>query len=491
MTAIAFRVDASSSIGSGHITRCVTLARELSDHVGTIIFVIRTDSQANCSWLQDQGFLVRRLAGEGAVSAEADAEEFLAVIGEFGRLDWLIVDHYLLGAQWEASVRAATHNILAIDDLGNRAHDCDLLLDQNLYTENDRPYAGLIARNAALLIGPRFALLRPEFAKLKAQLKLRTGRVNSALVCFGGADPNNHTAAAIEAIKPFASSLDSVTVVVGTANRNTTSILEVSLGMPNCTLKIAPHELPELLRNADLAIGGGGTMTWERACLEVPTVAVGIAANQVAVLRRLFEYGGALGVEQMIEPDVDTLRDLISVAMKSPAMLTGMSRRAGTLVDGLGARRVAERLYQDPVAFRPASMADCDAMLGWRNHADVRAMSFDTNEISLADHRLWMQRTLSNPNRILLIAECAMRAVGVVRFDLSGDAATISLYRIPGTTDRRVGLIRNASCWLQHNYSGVARIVAEVRSENVASYSAFLSAGYRESKKELVMEISA
>lgn len=491
MTAIAFRVDASSSIGSGHITRCVTLARELSEHVGTIVFVVRTDSEADCSWLQDQGFLIRRLTGEGALSAEADAREFLAAIGEFGRLEWLVVDHYGLGAQWEASVRPATNKILAIDDLGNRAHDCDLLLDQNLYAENDRPYAGLVARNADLLIGPRFALLRPEFAKLRAQLKLRSGRVDSALVCFGGADPNNHTAAAIEAIRPFAPSLDSVTVVVGAANRNSTSILEASVGMPNCTLKIAPRDLPELLHNADLAIGGGGTMTWERACLEVPTVAVGIAANQVTVLRRLLEYGGVLGVEEMIEPDVGTLRDLISVALKSPAMLAGMSRRAGTLVDGLGARRVAERLYQEPVTFRTASMADCDAMLGWRNHADVRAMSFDTSEISVADHRLWMQRTLSNPNRVLLIAECAMRAVGVVRFDLSGDVATISLYRIPGTTGRRMGLIRKASGWLQHNYPGVACIVADVRSENVASYSAFLSAGYRESKKQLVMEIGA
>jgi UDP-2,4-diacetamido-2,4,6-trideoxy-beta-L-altropyranose hydrolase len=491
MAAIAFRLDASSSIGAGHLVRCATLGKELATRGAQVVFVIRTDRESDCAWLRSEGFLVRKLADQRPLSAQADAREFADAVRDLGRLDWIVVDHYELGASWQTAVRPATDKVLVIDDLADRRHDCDLLLDQNLLDEDEQPYAGLVPPTASILSGPRYALLRPEFSQLRAGLEPRHGAVRSVLVCFGGADPNNHTSAAIEAIEPLAPSLEKVTVVIGPACIHADVIANAVRRTHGCDLRVAPANLPELLLQSDLAIGAGGTMAWERACLGVPTVAVGIARNQVRVLERLFEKGCALGIPEMIEPDVLAMRELISVAIKSAALLAGMARRAAMLVDGEGVHRVVEAMVPNPVVFRPATMADADAILLWRNHPAVRLVSLDTREIGPADHRRWMERALSDPRHILLIAECFAQPVGVVRFDINGDVALISVYRVPGAEHRRVGLIRAASLWLRDNHRGVARIVAEIKCDNRASYNGFRSAGYHESKRELVMEINS
>ena len=168
----------------------------------------------------------------------------------------------------------------------------------------------------------------------------------------------------------------------------------------------------------------------------VPSIAFGIAANQLRVLQGLFDAGCAAGEAALPEPDVERIAPWIDFALADVQKMRGMAAKASELVDGQGARRVADALLTVPIRFRPATLRDAADLLRWRNHPRVRAASRDHGEIDLPRHTAWLQEVLTDPARVLLIAECGEHPVGVVRFDFEDRGALISVYRTPGTPGR-------------------------------------------------------
>jgi spore coat polysaccharide biosynthesis predicted glycosyltransferase SpsG/RimJ/RimL family protein N-acetyltransferase len=370
-----------------------------------------------------------------------------------------------------------------------RAHDCDLLLDQNIIGGREALHAESTPPSAVVLSGPRYALLRPEFARLRSGLPRSNNGTRPVLICFGGADPRDHTSAAVEALAPLAESLH-VTVVLGPANRNAAAVERACRRLSDHDLNVAPPDFAAILSKSGLAIGAGGVMAWERACLGVPAVAFGIAPNQVRGLEYLFDAGCAVGIAELFEPDVEAIRSCLSAALRNPAMLAGMARRAAEIVDGNGASRVADLMMPATVTFRAARMTDSEMIFNWRNHPAIRSVSRDTAEIPAEVHRRWMDASMRNPGRALLVAECGSEPVGIVRFDFDGDTARISVYRAPESERRRIGLIPHAVEWLGENRPDIRRIVAEVMAGNAASQSAFESAGFVEKERVLEKELS-
>lgn len=481
---IVFRADASTAIGAGHVVRCATLASELATRGATIHFLCRTLPGDYCAWLETRGFGVTRLSVENLDEEIAASRAALAALGSVA---WLVVDHYGLDACWERALRPLAERLLVIDDTANRPHDCDLLLDQNLVAGAAGRYTGLLPPQTECLLGPRHALLPPAFAAARAGRHVRDGEVRRILLCFGGSDPQGHTLAALDALRAHAGRLARIDVVVGPANPARTAIAAACQGLP-AVLHCPAEDMAGLLAEADLAIGAGGTMNWERACIGVPTLAFGIAGNQRPVLEAMIEGGYAVGTPQMTPPDPAGIAAWLAVLLANPPLLRGLAERGRTLVDGEGTRRVADRLLPAPLAFRAARQDDCAALLRWRNHPSVRAVSHDPAEIDAATHAAWLERTLGDPRRLLLIAERQGEAVGVVRFDLDAPRALISVYRVPGSTARG-GLIRAAGDWLAGQRPEIRHIVAEVLPDNTASLAAFHAAGYRDSRHTLVLEL--
>jgi UDP-2,4-diacetamido-2,4,6-trideoxy-beta-L-altropyranose hydrolase len=199
---VAFRVDSSALMGTGHLMRCLTLANELRRCGAATAFICRQHDGSVIARAEQEGHTVHRLARPGpssdtaedyaawlGVPAPADAAEtLLAVSGQ--HYDWLVVDHYGLDHEWEQRLRGVVGRLLVIDDLANRRHDCDLLLDQNYFAAATRErYRGLVAGpSCKLLLGPSYALLRPEYAQLRSVLPPRDGVVRRALIFFGGSD---------------------------------------------------------------------------------------------------------------------------------------------------------------------------------------------------------------------------------------------------------------------------------------------------------------
>ena len=285
---VVFRVDSSLDIGTGHVMRCLTLGERLKESGIAVTFICR-DLPGNLSgYIESRGFAVQRLPAPSTLTAaglsthnygawlgvhwQDDAAQTAELLAQSGAVDWLVVDHYALDAGWERRLRPLVQKIMAIDDLANRTHDCDLVLDQNFYLDLEDRYDRLVPTQCVKLLGPRYALLRPEFRQARKNLRERDGQVKRILVFFGGSDAGNETAKALEAIRLLNRPEIAVDVVVGGINPHRRQIEELCAGWPATTCHCQVNNMAELMAGADLAIGAGGTTTWERCCLGLPSV---------------------------------------------------------------------------------------------------------------------------------------------------------------------------------------------------------------------------
>jgi len=340
---VVFRADASPSIGHGHVMRCLALAEALRRLGAECAFVCRQSGDAAAAAIVAAGIRLH-LIDTPDNDQQADAEATLAVLSSGAPADWLIVDHYRLDAVWETRLAAWAKATMAIDDLADRPHACQLLLDQNWHDDPAVRYAGRVPASCETLFGPEWALLRPEFAAERARLTARDGRIEQILLCFGGADAPDATGQALAVLGTLAAKLE-LDVVVGAGNPHQAALRERCAGLPAATLTVGVSDIAQRMAAADLFIGAGGTMTWERACLGLPGITIAIADNQLALSRRLAEAGESVDLG-LLSPDAlehlpAALGALLADAVQVQRMGAALSRRC----DGLGADRVAARLY--------------------------------------------------------------------------------------------------------------------------------------------------
>jgi len=289
---IAFRTDASKLIGTGHFMRCITLADTLKKKGAQIRFISRNLPVHLRDMLvaKDMEFVLLSSdatpspAGDLAhaswlgTSQAQDAQTTIqALSGQ--SWDWLVVDHYALDARWESALRGTAKKIMVIDDIADRQHDCDVLLDQNFYADMQTRYADKVPAHCQLLLGPRYALLRDEFRKLREQVKPRAGAVKKILVFFGGVDADNYTGQAIEALTEIDIRGLHVDVVIG-AQHPYREAIEKACSAQGYVCHVQTNRMAELMADADLAIGAGGSANWERCAMGLPSLIMVLAENQ-------------------------------------------------------------------------------------------------------------------------------------------------------------------------------------------------------------------
>jgi len=498
---VTFRTDASLQIGSGHVMRCLTLAQALQAAGAQCQFICREHPGNMIAKILERGFAVIRLpvpldtftvqepVGKGSSEYAAwlgadwatDAAQTKAALGE-GPFDWLVVDHYAIEARWEQELRPIFRKLMVIDDLANRQHDCDLLLDQNLYRSMETRYDHLIPASCVKMLGPRFALLRPEFAVARQNLRQREGGIRRVLVSYGGVDATNETEKALRALIDLADPELVVDVVAGGGNLHKEQLQGICASQQGFTYHSMVDNMAELMGGADLAIGAGGSTTWERCALGLPSFVTVLSENQ----RELTESGAQQGLFYYLGASASVtarkILDALYFFATSPESLQLYTTRGLATVDTRGAQRVVSLLSPLQITIRRAVAEDCDPMNQWRNAEETRRFIFDDNPIPLEAHRSWFYRTLQDADRVLLVGEIDGRPVGVLRYDFSASEARISVYLVPGGQGKGVGsqLIRCGSRWIRENFPDIKSINAEIFKENVASLRAFESAGYQE-----------
>ncbi len=290
-TYIAFRVDASSQIGTGHFMRCLTLADEVKKQGAQIRFISRNLPTYLNEMLITKGMEFISLTTEPTQQAtdELDYANWLGTSQAYDAQatiqalanqswDWIVVDHYALDKRWESAVRASCKKLMVIDDLADRQHDCDVLLDQNYYADMQTRYCNKVPANCQLLLGPKYALLREEFRALRKQIKPRTGDVKKILVFFGGVDADDYTSLAIQALAQL-NVKQQVNVIIGAQHPKREQIQQACANS-GYICHVQTTCMAELMAAADLAIGGGGTAIWERCAMGLPSIIVVMAENQ-------------------------------------------------------------------------------------------------------------------------------------------------------------------------------------------------------------------
>ena len=351
---IAFRTDANSEIGTGHFMRCLTLADELKKHDAETCFVTRKLPAHLIQMLQERGIDLYELPVGDAektdelshakwlkTSQHQDAIQTLEMLGK-SKLDWLVVDHYAIDQRWEKKLRKLANRILVIDDLADRQHDCDLLLDQNFYQEMDTRYIGKVPQNCKLLLGPTYALLREEFREARMSVKPRTGEIKKVLVFFGGVDIENLTTMALKALIVLNLDLQ-VDVVIGRGHPHIQEI-EVLCKLHNFSCHIQTKHMAVLMARADLAIGAGGSSNWERCCLGLPSIVIATAKNQIFISKELNTLNACIYLGWFENVNSVMLQNTIISLIYSSSTLRSISNKAIALVDGNGAINVIKEV---------------------------------------------------------------------------------------------------------------------------------------------------
>ena len=354
---IAFRADASLEMGTGHVMRCLTLARALRERGHDCLFIGREHPGNLLKLIRDEGFSVHALSAGGDLDAElahakwlgaSQAEDALAcgALLASWRPDWLVVDHYALDHRWEVSVRPVGCRVLVIDDLADRQHSCDVLLDQT-FGRSTAAYESKVPQGSKLLCGAQYALLRSEFLTWRAySLQRRShARLQTVLISMGGVDKDNATEKVLDALRscPLPSNCQ-ITVVMGRTAPWLSAVEEKSRQMPWPTVVHKNvSNMAEIMAESDLAIGAAGATVWERSCLGLPSIMMVLAANQ-RYAARVLERAEVVRVVALSENLVSSLIAEISSITASPDRLSRLSANASTIVDGLGCQRVLDQI---------------------------------------------------------------------------------------------------------------------------------------------------
>ena len=351
---VAFRADSNLQLGRGHLARCHALADELCALGIECTFICRDIPSPLVTQLQEAGHRIEKLVGVAARTGdggnssgeEDDAKETLEVIQRRG-ITAMVVDHYSLGLTWEVSMRQAGLGVLAIDDLG-RGHASDLVLDQNFANPVHAKYRERFLGDGAsptLLLGPSYALVRPEFARLRPDaLKRPRGLPTRWLLFMSGSDATDETSKALCGIVDAFHPSWRVDVVIGSGHPRRREIMSICMSQPNVRLHVDTRRMAELMAEADCAVGAGGSATWERCVLGLPAIVTVLAENQVEIAKAV----SLAGAQVLLPPGTSTTPETYTDACMrmSKTDLAGMSAAAAAICDGLGAPRVAQYLVE-------------------------------------------------------------------------------------------------------------------------------------------------
>ncbi len=513
-TTVAIRVDASTRMGTGHVMRCLTLATKLKEHGANVIFLSKKH-QGNLNQLITQkGFELFELSAPIqnienetdeklwlGCNFQDDANECLQAFKSL-TIVLLIVDHYSLDAHWQRLIKAklSLTKIMVIDDLANRSHDCDFLLDQTLGRKKS-DYEKLVPNYCQLLLGADFIMLRDEFLQNRATAKntrnsrIKASGIENILITMGGTDPDNIAEKLLNWLIKFqhdsqTSNKIQVTLVANQASAFIKNLEEISANHDWITIVINPESMAKLMLATDIAIGSSGATAWERCCLGLPSLSIISAENQKFVSENLTRAGAIINLSHFSKLTYTKFSESLT-RITSIITYQQMVEQSFACCDGLGLTKVADVLLvilSSNVCLVKASYDDCQSLFDWQSNSDIRKYFHNSEPVKWQQHCDWLTDTLANNSKHLYMIkrydsdEQKLQSVGVLRLD----ALQSSKYEIDA--DWEVSIIISP----KHQGKSIADkairqipesfkeqgIIAEVHSDNIASHKLFSRAGF-------------
>jgi UDP-2,4-diacetamido-2,4,6-trideoxy-beta-L-altropyranose hydrolase len=474
---LLIRADADPRMGTGHVMRCLALAQAWQDAGGRAACLTANRIEGLNARLTAEGLTLVPLSATPGSDADADqTRETATLLGA----RWVVLDGYHFSGEFQSRVRQDGIRVLAVDDYGHAgSYAADLVLNQNLHGSEE------LYRNRAehteLLLGTKFAMLRREFRAFRGWKREVPETARKVLVTLGGSDPDNVTLKVIEALHGVEVPGLEALVAIGGANPRFKELEKAARdGQGSIRLVANVTNMTELMAWADVAIAAGGTTTWERACMGLPSLVMSVADNQTELAATVQIAGIGWNLGRHGDFRVTCLADGLARLATDAVARAEMARRGPELVDSMGAVRVTDRMKATCLRLRPAKHEDCRIIWEWANEPATRAASFSSTDIPWEQHQRWFDEKLHDPRCIFFVAEDPDQTpLGQVRFELQEREAVISVSLAKQYHGLGYGptIIREAVRQVLADRP-VERINAYIRPENIASCRAFAKVGF-------------
>ena len=460
---IVFRADGGAELGIGHIMRCLTLADQVCCMGFKILFICSPLESTIQRLIIDKGFELRVIEGDNGT----DSKQCINILkGYVTKL--LIVDHYSLDNLWEKELKVVVDELMVIDDLANRYHDSDYLVD-SAYGRSEIDYEKLVSKTCKLLLSTDYTILRPEFRAMRSlalNKRVNTSSIKRILINFGGTDTLNLSIPTIELLKRVGF-MGNIDILISSACKNLISLTSVCSSLRDVVLHVDCTNVAELMLNSDLAIGSLGTSTWERCCLGLPCISVAVADNQSNIAIQLDKYGAIehTNVQKIESSIVSYIKSFDAEKWRL------LSDKSFTLCDGDGVERIMNAVFSSKgnsnrTTLKPISIEDEELLLSWQTEEGNRKFSRVSKSPSQVEHHAWFKESLKNTSRRMWVVLYKGIKCGYVRLDDLGKSEEVSV--LISKKFQGLGVAFNAISILKR-LSLYNDIDAEVSEENIAS----------------------
>ena len=470
--------------------RSLALAQAWRDAGGCAIFAMSTEMPEIERRLRVDDFTVHHIFAVPGSEKDAALTADLAISQD---ACFVVVDGYQFSSEYQMSLKKTGLHVLFIDDYGHAEfYYADLVLNQNIYAREvlyeDRD------SKTELLLGSSFVLLRREFLSWRNWIRKNPNKAGKILVTLGGSDPDNVTLKILSSLQSLTCAGIEVVVVVGAGNSHN-AVLQAAAKSSKVPVRLVRNvsNMPELLAWADIAIISGGTTSYETAFMGLPGLIVIIAENQVLVAEKLAEIQAAVNFGWHHNLSCALIQKMVEDLRVNCKARESMSRISRQLVDGWGNNRVIKAILRRLITIREAVESDCEQIFNWANDDDSRAASFVSNLIAWDTHCNWFMERLQDTNCLMLICgDDQGNSLGLVRFDIAGDEAIISINLDPNMRGRGLAsfiIIRTID--ELHKRYNISKVSAFIKQQNHRSAKAFVRAGFFEIGPTIIKGINA
>lgn len=486
---ILIRVDASSNIGNGHLMRCLTLARALKKKEYDITFLCNQENKDQIKSLIKNDFSIIYFNNKANFNDNnddyqlQDAIACAKAIASLAVFDLCIVDHYNLSKPWQLRLSKQTKRMMVIDDLANREHYADILLDQSLGRQ-DCDYQKIVPKHCLLLTGSKYILLRSEFITFRKESinsHLTINKIEKVLISLGGTDPNNITEKVVKALISLKYSIPALTakVILASNAPHISKIKNYSQKYSWITLLIDTQEMAKQMLSADLAIGASGSTAWERCCLGLPTLSIITASNQEFISRKLEDENAHINLGFAKSLTTTNIVKQVMILAEEHGKYNTMVRNSNVICDGLGVQRVVDKIeltLKNDTSLILATADDCATVYKWQSKPELRKYSRNSKPIEWQEHQIWFANTLQSNERTLFIINFSNTPCGILRLDtLNENTQEISILLSTSHHGNNIACNAIKSIPLQYKKRD---IIASVHPDNTSSHKLFTRAGF-------------
>ena len=498
---VVFRVDASLKMGTGHVMRCLALAQTLKENGANVEFICRKHERNLIDKIRSNKFTVYELglSGEDKIDTKLshshwlgatqkqDASECIDIL-KAEKTDWLIVDHYAIDEDWHRELKPYCEKLIAIDDLADRKHQCDILLDQTFGRQQDG-YSALTPKGCELLLGSQYALLRPEFSKWRTYSIERRSKpeFKQLLINMGGVDVNDFTGQVLDELKTCTLLSDvHITIVMGGTAPHLESVKSKAIMLPYKTeVKVDIDNMAEIMANSDIAIGAAGSSTWERCCLGLPTIQIVIAKNQ----QFLAETLACRNIVKLAKK----VKETICLLEKSSKWMKGVGNSALEICDGMGTYKVFNKMTDRKIFLEEFGEVDlCNYVnlnendklqaLNMRNHPQIKKWMYSRDSISEENHFGFIKNLEIDIERRYFLVKQKDNIIGSINFSKINfeNSVELGIYTNPFLQSKGAGkILESAASQYAFIELDVEKIKLEVFPSNERAIRFYNKCGFK------------